>query len=437
MARRTSRLLSYLGGKLCGVFICVGLALTGCAPTAQQQASHRMMTYRDSPAPLPVTKTAFTSPLSETSLESAAPTDEGGARLRDVLLAHPDLGSVVQQNGIPDAITLNQGENSLPLLAFFYLNPPRTLLFAPSLWSGEFGVPYEIKEIPRSVRRLTFEQGPMPPPWPVTVPAAADRMSWAPKLPDPPRPDDPTEFTSTYAKFSADARGQTKEVRQGAAFDRASKAFARLDPSSKLPGFNWQLVVIHTPVSYGFAVPDGTLFVSDGLITMLSDDELVAIIAHLLGHEAYGHGRSWYLEAGPVKRIAARVGAVTAGTVIFGVGVLGCGSGSPGACEGGLKVALAGVEVATADFAPAREFPSYSHDEEVQANFMAARYLTSVGIATDALFDALAKVASATVPSEIPANAKSSIHDFVEVHQADWSAAEFGRMLDAGLIQGK
>jgi Zn-dependent protease with chaperone function len=284
-----------------------------------------MLIYKDSPAPLPVTKTAFTSPLSETSLESAAPPDEGGARLRDVLLAHPDLGPVVQQNGIPDAITLNQGENSPPVLAFFYLNPPRTLLFAPSLWSREFGEPNEIKEIPRSVRRLTFEQGPMPPPWPV-----------------------------------------------------------------------------------------GTLFVSDGLITMLSDDELVAIIAHLLGHEAYGHGRSWYLEAGPVKRIAARV-AVTAGTVLFGVGVLGCGGGSGGACEEGLNVAVAGVKVATADFAPAQEFSSYSHDEEVQANSMAARYLTAVGIPPDALFDALAKVASATVSSEIPANDKSSIHDFVEV----------------------
>jgi hypothetical protein len=68
---------------------------------------------------------------------------------------------------------------------------------------------------------------------------------------------------------------------------------------------------------------------------------------------------------------------------------------------------------------------------------MAARYLTAVRIPPDALFDALAKVASATVLSEIPAAAKFSIHDFVEVHQADWRAAEFGRMMDAGLIQEK
>ena len=125
MARRTSGSVGYLRGNLRTVFIfCVGLALAGCAPTAQQQAFQRMLTYKDSPAPLPVTKTAFTSPLSETSLESAAPPDEGGARLRDVLLAHADLGPVVRQNGIPDAITLNQGENSPPVLAFFYLNPP-------------------------------------------------------------------------------------------------------------------------------------------------------------------------------------------------------------------------------------------------------------------------------------------------------------------------
>src|SRR5262249_26350346 len=94
-------------------------------------------TYKDSPAPLPVTKTAFTSPPSETSLESAAPPDEGGARLRDVLLAHPDLGPVVQRNGIPDAITLNHGENSPPVLAFYYLNPPRT----PSCLRRAYGPP--------------------------------------------------------------------------------------------------------------------------------------------------------------------------------------------------------------------------------------------------------------------------------------------------------
>ena len=61
----------------------------------------------------------------------------------------------------------------------------------------------------------------------------------------------------------------------------------------------------------------------------------------------------------------------------------------------------------------------------------------TVVIPPDPLFDALAKIASATLPSEISADAKSSIHDFAEVHQADWSAAEFGGLLDAGLIQGK
>jgi hypothetical protein len=41
----------------------------------------------------------------------------------------------------------------------------------------------------------------------------------------------------------------------------------------------------------GFGVPDGTLFVSDALVEELEDTELAAVIAHLMSHEWYQHGR--------------------------------------------------------------------------------------------------------------------------------------------------
>ncbi len=347
----------------------VAAALAGCAE--QDQAIQRITNRQQAlgSTPIVIGKSAFPSPVTDTLEGKAEPATEGGAALRDYALVYSGVEEAVKQNGIPDAIeSYSVGWHWN--LAFFYRDPPRSFFYEISagLPKAKLNQVMDIKEVPRSVRRQAFGEGPMPPPWPVTVPAAQPDIFifGVPKSPELPQQTDSTAFSSTYSAISAGILGKITEVRQGKAFDRASKAFARIDPSSKLPGFNWRLVVIRTPEIDGFAVPDGSLFLSDGLVTMLSDDELVGVIAHLLGHEAYGHGRSWWLEAGPVKRVAARVGAVTTGTVLVGAGLMGCG-GYGGGCEVGLKVAGAGIELATADFSPA-ELPSYSRDEEMAAN---------------------------------------------------------------------
>jgi predicted Zn-dependent protease len=228
-------------------------------------------------------------------------------------------------------------------------------------------------------------------------------------------------------------------VQQGESADRAAKAFARLNPSSKLPGFNWRLVVLRSPENLGSGVLDGTIFLSNGLVSRLSNDELVALIAHLLGHAAYRHDHDFWTEASSAERVGVAAAAIIGGPVLIGVGLLACG-GNPDACDGGLKIAGAGLQITGSGLVDATKVASgpseipppdqesvhsdYSRDQEVEANFMAVKYLHDVGIPPDTPFDALVKLAKEPSP-------------FSKLHHADISAADLGRMLDAGVIPTK
>ena len=364
---------------------------------------------------------------------------EGGALLDDAVSASPEIAEGVKENGTPDAIDVNNVFMHTRVL-LFYANPPHILWYTgfPGLYSLHFDQVSSSQEVPRSVRRLGFGEGPMPPPWP-TIPADQAAIYGAPKVPAPPDTTDPAYFAPAYAGISDAVRKQTVEVRKGESFDRAAKAFARLNPSSRLPGFNWRLVVLRSPDNLGAGALDGTIFLSDGLVSRLSNDELVAVIAHLLGHAAYRHDRDFWTEASPAKRVGVVAAEIVGGTVLAGVGLLACG-GNPDACEGGLKIAGAGLQITGSGLVNATKVASgpseipppdqesvhsdYSRDQEVEANFIAVKYLHDVGIPPDTLFDALAKLAKEPSP-------------FSQVHHADVSAADLGKMLDVGMIPTK
>ena len=77
----------------------------------------------------------------------------------------------------------------------------------------------------------------------------------------------------------------------------------------------------------------------------------------------------------------------------------------------------------------------YTRDQEVQADYIAASYLAGAGIPPDTLFDTLLKL------SRIEVTADSIKHyrveqnaDFATMHTADRSAADLGKLLDAGMI---
>ena len=227
------------------------------------------------------------------------------------------------------------------IITLFYRNPPRTLIYKDSAdvrnldalhpaWFSSFEEVANINAIPRSTARQVFSQGPMPPPWPITIPANDAAAFGAPDLPTPSGPLSPTEFSSSYASTSNEIRAGVTEIREGRSYDRASKAFTRLNPASKLPGFSWNLVVFRSPENLAFSVPDGTIFLSDHLIERLNDDELAAIIAHLLAHEAYGHDRTFWAEASLIERAAV----VTGGTLLLLAvgGLLLAGAGELQSC---------------------------------------------------------------------------------------------------------
>ena len=56
-----------------------------------------------------------------------------------------------------------------------------------------------------------------------------------------------------------------------------------------MPAANWSVLVFKSNESAAFAVPDGSLFVSDSLVRQTNDAELTALVAHLMGHVRYAH----------------------------------------------------------------------------------------------------------------------------------------------------
>jgi predicted Zn-dependent protease len=162
----------------------------------------------------------------------------------------------------------------------------------------------------------------------------------------------------------------------------------------------------------------------------LNNDELTAIVAHVLGHEAYDHDRAFWhdrlfwREAGAVKK----TGAVAAATVAIGAGLFcsfyrGGQFGAAGLADVAVRILETRMD--------------YSSNQEAEANCIAAKYLAEIGIPPDRLFDALVKL----IPSKSEAaeprsqeNGFSIANDFVNADHAEQSATDFGRMLDTGLI---
>lgn len=342
--------------------VCVVMPLAGCSTEFNQRynATMRMMARKPGSGPAPIR-------------------GEGGALLDDAVSSSPEIAEGVKDNGTPDAIDVNDiGMHTDVLL--FYTNPPHTLWYKgiPGLYSLHFHQVSGIEEVPRSVRRLSLGEGPMTSPWPVTMSAAPAEILGVPKVPAPPEPTDPARFASAYTAISDAVQKQTGEVRQGESFDRAAKAFARLNPSSKLPGFNWRLVVIHSTDNLASGVLDGTIFLSDGLVSRLSNDELVAVIAHLLGHEAYRHDHDFWTEASPAKKVGVGALALVGGPVLIGVGLLACG-GNPEACGVGLELVGKGVELAGTRLGHATGLLSNLPDSSPESGISSFRVLTGPG----------------------------------------------------------
>jgi Peptidase family M48 len=349
--------------------------------------------------------------------EAANRRNEGERVLRAVAVFLPDLNKVLKTYGTPDVTEVRrelEGFSPPFYITLFYRRPPRTLIYTgrPLLSFEQLA---DINAVPRSTQRQVFLQGPMPPPWPITISELRRGLRSA-GLADAPRTDQPSRILVFLVPVSNEIRAGITEIHEGRSFDRASEAFARLNPASKVPGFGWRLVVFRSQENFAFSVPDGTIFLSEHVIGQVNDDELVAVIAHLLAHEAYGHDRVFWKEASS----AEKVGAVT-GLLVLGIAL------SPF------------WQVGPPSVAPKKNFAVYTRAQEAEANWAASGYLASINIPPDTLFDALLKLSHP--PSDSPSQSSITHYrtyesaEFGHMHTADRSAADLGKMLDTGRME--
>lgn len=98
-----------------------------------------------------------------------------------------------------------------------------------------------------------------------------------------------------------DVRGQASPASSGATgHERAPAGAPRTEPTPRIDprgGFN------------AFALPNGTIVVLDGLANSLSDDEVMAVLGHELGHVVHRHG---------MKGVMRSVGLLTVAGAVFG-----------------------------------------------------------------------------------------------------------------------
>jgi len=245
----------------------------------------------------------------------------------------------------------------------------------------------------------------------------------APLLP----PDiDATDYTTDDSYI----RSQLATSADRDARNRASAMLQRLAAAAAVAGVNWQVVVFSSSQPNAFAVPDGTLFISDFLINSTSDSELAATIAHLMGHVRWGHYRKDYeanisskteLMFHPqplLKEFSART-CITrmVGSELLSpfVGLYLDAHANIGAplftfiapvaapffiisyrkrlCDPNLSFSEAwrdGPSMLGSYVSPAVD----SRKKEWHANYIAAQYLVQAGIRPEVLFDAMAKLSS-------------------------------------------
>jgi hypothetical protein len=186
----------------------------------------------------------------------------------------------------------------------------------------------------------------------------------------------------------------------------------QLAPAARVAGIQWNLVLVEDSTPIAVDVPDGTILVSSGLVRQLTDPELVALLVHEIGHERYGHHRTWF------DRNSA---SHQAGVVVWN--------------------AMAGVMASGGLLAPASNLPAPAFGDpferraplllEIEANCAALAYLGRLNITPDHLFDALDKLS----PQESSGSAAATVPiEFATLHAARKSAAILGRMLDTGAI---
>lgn len=122
------------------------------------------------------------------------------------------------------------------------------------------------------------------------------------------------EVAATYGVY--DDKALTAYV------DRLGKALAA---KGQRPGLPWRFTVLDSPVVNAFAVPGGSVYVTRGILAMMSSEaELAAVLGHEIGHVNARHSMSQMSKA-QVAQIGLVVGSVVSKQFAKYAGLAGAG----------------------------------------------------------------------------------------------------------------
>ena len=141
--------------------------------------------------------------------------------------------------------------------------------------------------------------------------------------------------------------------------DYVARVGHALGQVSERPDLAFTFTVLDSPVVNAFALPGGYIYVTRGLLALVSDEaELAAVLAHELGHLTARHAAQRYSQ-----QVVAGLGAAVLGAVSD-----------------------------LASFGVAAVLQSYSREQEFEADTLAIRYLGRAGYPADAMAALLVKL---------------------------------------------
>ena len=132
---------------------------------------------------------------------------------------------------------------------------------------------------------------------------------------------------------------------------------AKIAAVSERPDYHYRYFIVESEEVNAFAVPDGSIFVTTGLLKLIGQDEtaLAGVLAHETGHIARRHG---------AETLQTQLGFAGLSILVFGF------ESSAARAAGDLAGQIAGL--------------GYGREMELEADLCSVRYLHRLGYAPDA-----------------------------------------------------
>jgi predicted Zn-dependent protease len=177
-----------------------------------------------------------------------------------------------------------------------------------------------------------------------------------------------TAFMSPEEEVRVGGQEHPKLVEQfgGEYPDRELDAYVRkvglsLAQTTEMPDLDYSFTVLDDEMINAFALPGGYVHVTRGLLALASNEaEMAGVLAHELGHVTARHSAERYSQS-----VVAGFGATL-------LGIAGAAAGVPGVGD-------------MAGYGAQAYLQSYSRDQELEADMLGIRYMTSAGYDPDAM----------------------------------------------------